>query len=577
MNLKTYLLFLYLFNILLCFSMPSSMKEGILCNLCRQTQKKLFDFSTSNHQKIIDLAVNACKIAGPPEICNYFVPNKANYLLPLRTEFLKKSDYFCSILLKICPLKTTKFTIEEFKHDLVTKFPPQTIPIPKDSKPFKAIVIGDTHIQMSYKFKSKRTCSNGVSCCSERSGETFEKSSQAGFWGSPGSPCDLPKHFFDKSIQLIKDKHIDADALIVLGDHPAHDYFVQNEMYVSEVNSYVLNSLVGNFSIPVIPVLGNHECHPADYLNWDDPNSYVRKYIFPSYSSMISKQEMKQLVEDGFYERIFSENNLKLISFNSQFFDIFNDYLTKNATDPLGALWKLSASFYNSEFKGEKVILLTHIPISDHSTSHFYSKCLNVLLERFKETFGGMLSSHTHNDQLKFLKTESGEYFGMNYVSPSLTTFASYRPSYRVYSVVNGTIYDFDQFNVDLDDYNERAYNDDFDIEFSLAYNFRKEYNLNNIHPREFGILYDKLRNTSSSESTKYLINFFTEKLSGMENQRNYLICSLDSDSEKMMKCSSEYDSHGWLGGLPPRIFRFFFESDWFIDIDGSKEFESQV
>lgn len=541
--------------------------------MCQQAQSRFLDAISRNQDLLIQIANKICEMGSTQEICSYFVGKKTELLLPMKSRFIAETDYFCAIRLKLCPVKVEEFDIKAFKAKLLEDYPKQEIPQVK-TKPFKALVVGDTHVQPNYRVGADRDCPNQFGCCNAKSGFPLDPKKQAGFWGAPGSFCDVPEILFDKSVKDMKEvaEEMKADVLIVLGDNPAHDFFQFEGDYIADVTRYVFEAYRGNFTIPIIPVFGNHECHPVDFFDWDNPESFVRQKIYPIYAPMISESEMKALIDDGFFEREFPDHNIKLLSFNSQISDVFNDYVAKNGTNPLSSLEKLAKTFYASEIKGQKVIFLTHIPISDPFSSRQYSKALQAIFERFKETFGGMFSSHTHHDHLKFIKSDKGEFIGLNYISPSLTTFASYRPSFRLYTLLDGIVYDYDQYDLDIDEANARAFDGDYSAAFKIHYNFRNEYNLTSLSPNQYGLLYDTLKDKKSEAFDRYSFHFYTQRTEDTDYLINYLNCDLEGDFEVMEACMIDYDSYNIYTKYSERLFRFFFESGWYHKIEGKSK-----
>lgn len=544
--------------------LPKLLKKSFLCKICQRTEDRFLKLIKSSQKGVIDLVLKFCRTGASPEGCEYFVKNKAELLLPLKILFIKETDYFCSQKFKFCDPKVDKFSQEAFRRSLYARYPPIQVPKVEGVLKFRAVVLSDIHVQQKYLFKASKDCPEQVGCCDAKSGIPELPELQAGYWGAPNSMCDIPPYTFEKAVQLIKEKEIDADALFVLGDLSSHDFVYQNEDMIEQTNRYVLDTLKGNFSIPIVPVLGNHECNPIDYFNWDDPNSFVRRKIFPIYSRVISSEQISELVNDGFFVQEFPKHNLKVVSFNTQLGDIFNDYLTKNATNPLGCLAKLAKTFSESEKKGQKVLILTHIPISDLFISRIFSRSLQTIFERFRNIFSGMFSAHMHLDQLKFLKDKEGEIYGLNFISPSLTTFSSYRPSYRVYTFEEGKVLDYEQFNIDIDFFNKRALEGNFDLKFELAYTFRKEYQVSSNTPQDFASLYRRFLHKKGEFAERYLRNHFTQPLSDMEKQRNFVICSIENDYDLMAECLKRLDPYNWIDLFSSKVYRFFFENDWF-------------
>ena len=567
----------FLNSLVQTFSVPSSLKEGILCNLCRDAQQKLFSLADENLDGFVKLAMKICKLGVSPNKCNYFVKNKGLNLIPAKMEFLRKSDYFCSQQLMFCESKLSKFSIDKFTKDLYNKYPPVESPKTKNGKAFNALTLNDIHVQPNYAPKSSIVCPDNVGCCSAEYGFPMNEKLQAGYWGSPNAPCDIPTHLFEKTLEEIRDraKAGEFDMIFVLGDIPGHNYFTQPDDYVANVTSYVFRRLKEVVGIPVVPVVGNHEGHPVDFFDFDDPNSYGRKHIYGAFKDLITEQEYDQLNDSGFFERELPENNIKLIAFNTQLMDYYNDFLTRNGTNPLGSLDKLAKTFSESERKGQKVVFLTHIPPHDSKGSITFPRCLHVIFDRFKSTLTAVLSGHTHKDQLKFFTSDELT-FGINFISPSLTTEGSHRPSFRIYEFREGEVYDYRQFNANIDEFNKRARNDDFDLNFELAYEFRNEYALKGSKPSEYLDLKDALQDLDGEALKKYAAHQYTQPRPYSMEELRIIVCNFEGEKQRLDRCLEPFLPPPSLSDRFEQLYRILFENEWFVSKD-SREREPDM
>lgn len=336
------------------------------------------------------------------------------------------------------------------------------------------LVLNDVHVQTSYAAGSNKNCREQTGCCTARSGFPSKLIDQAQYWGSPLAQCDLPPVSFDSAIKQIIDTHPDIDVIGLLGDYAGHDYFYKDKTYLSNTTALVFDAIKKAYpNTTTVPVLGNHECDPANSLNFNDENNFVNTNIFPLFEKFITPEKVKDLKTQGFFEIEMPQFNLRLLSFNSQLNDLFNEYLILNATNPLGVLDRLADAFYRAERLGQKIIILAHFPISDPYTHPTFNKCFKAILNRFRSTITTMFSGHTHYDHVKFIRSKEGEIIAINYITPSLTPYSSYRPSYRIYEIQNGDVIDYAQFNVDIDRANSLARIGIYSFIFETAYTFR--------------------------------------------------------------------------------------------------------
>ena len=434
------------------------------------------------------------------------------------------------------------------------------------------MVLNDVHIDKYYKYKSKINCGLPQGgCCTGRGGETEEKSNQAGYWGGhvkndPGT-CDIPFHFWTNTLDYIKNNIDDYDFVFLLGDNFSHSYYIEPVQEIKEINEYFFATIKKYFGDKiVIPVLGNHECDPIDNFDFHEKKNFVIENIFPLYKDFIPNEKIEDLKNKGFYEMEYSDYNIKIISINSQMGDIFNMPLLKNSTDPLNFFSNFSKTLYNSEKKDQKVIILTHIPIGDLYSLNGFTLNFKSILERFQKTVIASLSAHTHYDHIKFVKDYNNKNIHINYISPSLTTFYNYNPSFRIYHFKDNNLFDFDQYRFDLDYYNEKAEKNDFEFKFHIAYSFKDEYDIIKIEGKKFFDDLEKKIIFDKKYLKKYSLNYLSkEEDQDWESKSVEFICELnDNDYDKNIcyKKSREPVSVRYVN-----LYKELFQQPWLLKI----------
>lgn len=59
--------------------------------------------------------------------------------------------------------------------------------------------------------------------------------------------------------------------MFILGDISNHSYFKVSEDEVARMTEFFYKTIKDNFpNVKVIPVLGNHECHPIDNYDFEE-------------------------------------------------------------------------------------------------------------------------------------------------------------------------------------------------------------------------------------------------------------------------------------------------------------------
>lgn len=281
------------------------------------------------------------------------------------------------------------------------------------------------------------------------------------------------------------------DYVLILGDLISHDDWELSEDLKAENNQFVLDSLRKTFwgnkdyysrdgkGPAILPVVGNHEGHPVDFDDFDNPDGFLKKKILGAYEPLIGKERVAKVATDGFYVYRDLQRNLKFISINSNVNSLYNSHAVLHPENPMNILNKLSHSLYESEKIGEKVILLTHIPFADNSSQTVFARFVKALFTRFKDIISCTLAAHTHNDQMKFYKDETGQNTMIEFISPSLTTFSNRNPSYRIYKFSNsGEFMDYTQYRFNIDVMNVHALQGNLKFTFDRVYSLVEEYDI---------------------------------------------------------------------------------------------------
>lgn len=165
-----------------------------------------------------------------------------------------------------------------------------------------------------------------------------------------------------------------------------------------------------------------------NYFDFEDKNNFVISNILPNYLRFVSQSEIDDLINDGFYSLEFDQFNSKIIALNPFITLKQNIYLTEKNVDIDHFFEKFSHSLYESEKKGQKVIVLSHVPLQNHDNLSEFELCFNIVMQRFHETIQTVISSHIHYTDMRFFRSKTGKPININFVSPALTTMANHNP-----------------------------------------------------------------------------------------------------------------------------------------------------
>lgn len=269
------------------------------------------------------------------------------------------------------------------------------------------------------------------------------------------------------------------DFIISLGDMADHGNFRDSGHDIVAENQYIYDTLLEYFpDVQILPALGNHETEPIEFFEFGSSN-FTTENILPLYKAFITQEKIDDFIQKGFYEIELEQYNLKVISWNTQFIDIFNMPLVKNLNLANDLVLSIGDSLFESEKKNQKVLIIQHIPLGDQYADDSKAvRCLKFVFQRFRNTLVGILGGHSHYDSFNLFRDREGEIYVKQFVSPSLTTFGVRNQSFRIYHFENSQISDYDQYRFDLDKYNSFADQGDLRFHFDLKYSFLSEYEM---------------------------------------------------------------------------------------------------
>ncbi len=224
-------------------------------------------------------------------------------------------------------------------------------------------------------------------CCT---GDSWQSSSghafrAASFFGDYN--CDLPPWSFEALMRDVARRHPDLDYVVVTGDYPPHDVWRQNRRNNLESSKLVAEVLrkhfggearavVGNLSrvaicvfadIPVFPTIGNHEAFPVNmFPGMDEAGKYNPSWLYSGLTTFfqhwITGEEQRHTMMNGGYYQALVRPGLRLVSINTNYCNSLNFFLLLNFDDPSNHLHWIYSVLHQAEQKGEKVLVIGHIP-----------------------------------------------------------------------------------------------------------------------------------------------------------------------------------------------------------------------
>ena len=539
--------------------------EELKCTACQILNRGLVNTAhliDGNFEPIKDII---CKIVEKKgrysyQICSNVVsrfrPSAITTFIRLLSE---RKGFLCTIILKQC--QETDLRIFDHKKliaEILRDTPELKPKNPTKKQTYKILTITDFHIDPYYQVGAPRICDNEVICCRNTSiPKPGHENARAGKWSS-GNDCDIPPHTADAMLRFAN-KTVSPDMIYYLGDNEGHNIDSITKDDNNKVASIIGKMIKKNFpKTPSFIAIGNHETFPVDVF---DVNSENDQWLFDGlekgFKEIIPDLALKQLKMRGFYSFYLKEKNLRIISIFSQTYDSLNLYLLGRQFDPMGQIAWLRETLEEAERTGEDVHIISHIPFGSSTCFVPWAEIINALINRYRNVITNIFSGHTHWDEIKLIKDFRDEQKPIlaNLISPSLTTFGSQNPTFRVYEVDAETnkVVDYHQYIMDYKKWNQLESNDPT---FELSYKFKKEYDLKNLEAEGLKDFMNKIENGIKPYADKYRFHLTSpygpSPNTSDENADNKdLICSLKDDAYKSMKCLTE-DSG--LGSILPDI-----------------------
>ena len=369
-------------------------------------------------------------------------------------------------------------------------------PEPANNGTIRVLHVSDLHIELDYTIGGEANCTNSL-CCNPHSYNKHTlngTSPYMGLWnsyfdsyynddfsfvkGSEINPfnesnvwtpattwgnykCDPPERLINSSLNNVityaKENNFTFDFTIFTGDMVDHDISkaISLEETIESEESVLrdLKSRMG--SIPVYPVLGNHDSYPygqlaPEGLSFSNKFTWNAELMADMWEDFgwLNEAEAQQARTHYTGYAVETKVGLKVISLNSNTWFRNNNYAYINASNPdnFGMFQFLIDELVASEAKNQRVWITAHIP-SGSSALPLPSKIFAEIVERFSpSTIAGIFFGHTHQDQFEVLYAGSGNdtksienVLNHAWIAPSITPWGSINPAWRYYEVDSTT------------------------------------------------------------------------------------------------------------------------------------------
>ncbi|GMT31293.1 hypothetical protein PFISCL1PPCAC_22590, partial [Pristionchus fissidentatus] len=504
-------------NAILRDAVRSDKINCVVCSTIIQALNQLISEETEE-EEIGDFLKKACVTLdlGEAATCAGMIDIYASEFYFVLERVIFTPEELCGIFVDDCgtpvnPLKVLwNLTIPGNK--------PAVKPWPTVKSPAKTqrvLHLSDIHIDRDYVVGSEADCKSQnyqpfTICCRDDPFSTGVRNNAAtvkvpaGKWGSPWD-CDLPYRTFEVTMKHIAQTHKDIDYIMITGDMEAHDMWEYSQEKTKANIENITATLVNYFpNTPIYEAVGNHEGVPCDSMAPHGIEEYdtrgpqwIYMILADAWSRWISPDSVKGVQYRASYVE-YPSPGLKLISLNSVYCSTVNFYIYINQTDPDGTLSWLISELLDSEAKGEKVHIISHIPAGDDYCLKGWAHNFYEIVNRFENTIAAQFYGHTHNDHFQVYYEDSdpaGRPTHFNFITPSITTGTFNNPAYRIYTIDGGyqgasyTVLDAETYATDLDKANAQ----DGEPQFFLEYSTRDAYGMPDLSPASWNALIDRL------------------------------------------------------------------------------------
>lgn len=400
--------------------------------LCKPCHYVMYNFDSFARKKLgfkvlKSILALGCSMFMNKEVCFDSINRYGDIVYDSILDHYLDSEFICSLIF-VCKNHYVPLNSEDYARE-VLKDKPKVIDEPSfpSNSTLKILHLSDMHIDVYYKENSESDCGKPMCCREEKNKSNKDINSPSGYWGSLAK-CDLPLRTLSNMINNISEE-LKPDIILWTGDNGSHDVWNLAEdtaaIATRIVGEELFKNLTSKNNVPLYPAIGNHEERTVDLFNpynltYEEP---LLKNITEVYSKFIDKKKAHSFLKRGYYSSLYKDN-LRIIALNCFLCDAVNFYLIKNPTDPLAQIEFLRETLHLAEQNNEIVYIIGHIPPGDETFLTECNKRYNVIMERFQNIIRGQFYGHTHNDEIRLIKSFQDEkkHISAVYIAPSTTT-----------------------------------------------------------------------------------------------------------------------------------------------------------
>ncbi|CDM27948.1 hypothetical protein CBS147339_2686 [Penicillium roqueforti] len=436
-------------------------KNTVDCGACQILLGSIKVAAGLGENFMIDVFTGLCKISRveDPDVCAGIIKKEGPALHDVFKDLQLNSDAsktLCASLVGLCKQPDV--------HSYNLTFPspkPKTVrPPPSGKTPLKVVHFSDTHVDLLYEPESSYKCSKPI-CCRSWSDEYSPENTAYPCGPFGNTKCDAPQILQESLHAAIAD--INPEFSIYTGDVVARDIWLVDEAEALKALNATYSAMEKDIGT-VYAAIGNHDTAPLNLFPTDASNKADPKWAYSALAEdwygLTGVSSVKSADQFASYSAVHPNSNLRIISYNSIFYYVFNFYMYQEPMekDPRGQFEWLIKELQAAEDAGQRAWLISHIPsgIPDHFRDH--SDYFDQIVQRYEATIAGLFYGHTHRDGFQIAYSDYNDRdwntaTAMGYIIPAVTPTEG-SPSFRVYEIdpVTFGVLDYTQYIANISD-----------------------------------------------------------------------------------------------------------------------------
>uniref|UniRef100_A0A182JIY5 Sphingomyelin phosphodiesterase n=1 Tax=Anopheles atroparvus TaxID=41427 RepID=A0A182JIY5_ANOAO len=307
-------------------------------------------------------------------------------------------------------------------------------------RPLTIVHLSDIHYDPEYVVGVNADCKAEACCRVLPDLAPATEANAAGYWGDYRD-CDTPWHAVVDVLEHVRRQHEQIDAIYFTGDIVHH--FTWNTTH--ETNEDAMRQVFGLMKrtfpgVPIYPILGNHESHPANIfaphtVEESYRTDYLYNFIVDQWADWLPMERVRDSLTEGGYYTVLTPFGLRIIGINNNPCFVHNFWLFYSLDYFLPQLQWLHDTLLAAERANELVHILAHVPSYDDSCFIGWTREYRKIVERFAHIIVAQFNGHSHVDEfnLYYRRDDPSVPVAVAWNGGSTTTFTKLNPNYKVF------------------------------------------------------------------------------------------------------------------------------------------------